>query len=123
MLFRSGGTRTASINGGMIALALALKKLRKSGALAEWPLKNLLGAVSAGIVGGRPVLDLDYELDEKADSDLNFVMTAGGKFVEVQGTAEREPFSREEFLKLMNLAKQGINDLLAIQKKVIGKMP
>ncbi len=118
-----GGTRTASINGGMIALAMALKKLYKSGAIAEWPLKDLVAAVSVGFVEGKPVLDLCYEEDHVAQSDMNFVMTSKGKFVEIQGTAETTPFSEKEFYKLMNLAKNGIRSIIQIQKKALGSLP
>ncbi len=118
-----GGTRTASINGGMIALALALKKIYKSGAMTEWPLKDCVAAVSAGYVNGKPILDLCYEEDHVAESDMNFVMTSQGKFVEIQGTAEKTPFSEKEFQRLVDLAKKGIRQILQIQKKVIGPLP
>jgi len=118
-----GGTRTASVNGGMVALALALKKLRKGGALPQWPLKGFVGAVSVGIYKGKPVLDLDYVKDSGADSDINVVMTHKGELVEVQGTAEKEPFSEKEFLTLLRLAKGGIRKIIEVQKKLIGPMP
>lgn len=118
-----GGTRTASINGGMIALAMAVKKLYKEGALPVWPLKGLVGAVSVGIIAGKPHLDIDYALDQKADSDCNFVMTGGGKFIEIQGTAENAPFSEKEFVGLTRLAKKGIGKIMALQKKAIGPVP
>lgn len=118
-----GGTRTAAINGAMIALALALKKLFQQKIVQNWPLKNLVGAVSVGIVQGKPQLDIDFKQDQKADSDFNFVMTERGKFVEIQGTAEHSPFSQEELSKLCNLAKGGIREILKCQKKAIGKIP
>ena len=118
-----GGTRTASVNGGMIALALALKKLYKEGTLSDWPLKDFVGAVSVGIVDSRPVLDLDYEKDERAESDMNFVMTGRGHFVEIQGTAEKKPFTKDEFLSVLNLARKGIRNILALQKRAVGKLP
>jgi ribonuclease PH len=118
-----GGTRTASINGGMIALAMAVRKLYKDGALTEWPLKDIVSAVSVGIVKGKPVLDLDYVNDSTADADCNFVMTGRGGLVEVQGTAEQEPFSEKEFLRLLSLAKLGIGQIARAQKKAIGPLP
>ena len=117
-----GGTRTASINGGMIALALALKRLKRDGALAGSPLKGLVAAVSVGVFKGRPVLDLDYEKDSEADSDINVVMTDKGGFVEIQGTAEKEPFSEKEFSALLRLARGGIRQIIRIQKKAIGPL-
>ena len=118
-----GGTRTASINGGMIALALALKKLRKEGSLQQWPLRQLVSAVSVGIVKGKPVLDLDYEHDSQADTDFNFVMTSNGKFVEMQGTAEKEPFSDKDFETMKNLSRRGCKQILEVQKRAIGTLP
>jgi ribonuclease PH len=118
-----GGTRTASINGGMIALVMALKKLHKEGLLTAWPLKDIVGAVSVGFVNGKPVLDLDYEKDKNAETDCNFVMTASGKFVEIQGTAEQVPFSEQEFKQLTALAKAGIREIINHQKKAIGGLP
>lgn len=122
VLRADGGTRTASINGGMIALALALKKLYKEGAFSSWPLKDLIGAISAGVVNGKPVLDLDYALDSQAESDCNFVMTSKGKFVEVQGTAEKNPFSEKELNQLIQLSKAGIRQVIELQKNAIGKL-
>lgn len=118
-----GGTRTASINGGMIALAGALKKLRADGSLPQWPLSDIVGAVSVGIVDGKPVLDLDYEKDHVADADMNFVMTSAGKIVEIQATAEKHPFGEKQFLQLLNLARAGIREITRLQKKAIGEWP
>ncbi len=118
-----GGTRTASINGGMIALAMALKKLRAEGSLLEWPLNGTVGAVSAGIVEGKPILDLDYIKDSEADADMNFVMTDKGNIVEIQATAEKVAFREAEFKSLLNLARGGIKQILQLQKKVIGAIP
>jgi ribonuclease PH len=123
VLQADGGTRTAAINGGMIALALALKGLYKEGKLSEWPLVDFIAAISAGIVDGKPVLDLDYARDQRAESDCNFVMTGRGKFVEVQGTAEGAAFSEKEILGLMKLAKNGIRHILKLQKKAVGNLP
>ena len=118
-----GGTRTASINGGMIALAEALKKIYDEGLLLEWPLKDLVGAISAGYVEGKPVLDLDYDKDHRAETDCNFVMTGRGQFVEIQGTAEGKPFSEKEFAQLVRLARRGIGQVLKRQRQAIGKVP
>ncbi len=118
-----GGTRTASINGGMIALASALKKLYADGALTEWPLTDVIGAVSVGIVGGKPYLDLDYEKDHVADADMNFVMTENGKIVEIQATAEKNPFSESEFSALLGIARKGIEEIIQKQRKAIGSLP
>ncbi len=123
VILADGGTRTASINGGMIALALAVKKLYKEGAITEWPLKGFIGAVSVGVFEGRPVLDLDYVHDSEADSDINVVMTDKGDLIEVQGTAEKKAFSEKEFLGLLRLAKAGIRQIIQIQKKTVGDLP
>jgi ribonuclease PH len=113
-----GGTRTASVTGGYVALALALKKLIRAGDLSPDVLRTPVAAVSVGVVDDQPMLDLCYAEDRRADVDLNVVMTGGGKFVEVQGTAEGAPFSRETMDKLLDLAAQGIEQLLDIQLKV-----
>lgn len=114
-----GGTRTAAITGGFIALCQALKKLLKNGLISEWPVKGQVAAVSVGMVNQIPRLDLCYEEDSKAEVDMNVVMTDEGKFVEVQGTAEGKPFSQAEMTQLMNLAKKGIRHLFEIQRKYI----
>jgi len=114
-----GGTRCASITGSFIALALACVKLKNDGVLAEIPLSDYVAAVSVGMLGGKPALDLDYEEDSTADVDMNIVMTGGGKFIEVQGTAEKEPFAKADMEKLLELAKDGIDELIAIQKKAL----
>lgn len=112
-----GGTRTASITGGFIALADALKWMMDKGMIARIPLKDSIAAISVGISKGEPVLDLDYIEDSKADVDMNVVMTGKGQFVEVQGTGEGGTFSKEQMDKLLALAQKGIKELLAIQKK------
>lgn len=114
-----GGTRTASITGGFIALAEAIEKLKRGGILTATPILDFVAAVSVGIVNGKPCLDLCYQEDSKAQVDMNFVMTGSGKFVEVQGTAEGTPFSQKEMDQLVALAKRGISDLVAIQKKYV----
>lgn len=112
-----GGTRTASITGGFIALSEAVEKLRKGGILDENPIQDYIAAVSVGIINGKPCLDLCYAEDSKAEVDMNFVMTGSGKFVEIQGTAEGSPFSQKEMDSLVLLAKKGISDLISVQKK------
>ena len=115
-----GGTRTASITGGFVALSLALYKLVAEGALPEMPLTNCVAAVSAGIVGDEPLLDLCYEEDSSAQVDLNCVMTGDGRLVELQGTGEGRPFTVAEQRTLVDLCAKGIGELQAIQKKVLG---
>lgn len=114
-----GGTRTASITGGYVALVLALKKLQKDGVLKTLPLLDSVSAISCGICGGVPCLDLDYEEDSSADTDSNFVITGSGKLVEIQGTAEHNPFSEDEFLTLLSLAKAGCSQLKTLQEKAL----
>ena len=115
VLQADGGTRTASITGAWIALADAVEKLLEQGLIKKSPLKDSVAAVSSGIVKGRPVLDLDYVEDSAAEVDMNFVMTGDGRFVEVQGTAEEEPFSAEELDALRELASHGCRELTQLQ--------
>ncbi len=112
-----GGTRTASITGGFIALALALIKVKKQGLINQIPLTDYVAAVSVGVYKQQPVLDLNYEEDSHADMDMNVVLLGEGKFVEVQGTAEKNPFTKKELDALLDLARKGIKELIAIQKK------
>jgi ribonuclease PH len=112
-----GGTRTASITGCYIALENAVQKLIKDGKLAASPVLDSVAAVSVGVVNGRSVLDLCYAEDSKAEVDMNVVMTGSGKLVEVQGTAEGEPFTEATLLQMLKLAKKGIHELSGIQKK------
>ena len=114
-----GGTRTASITGGFIALSEAIEKLKKSGILAQNPIEDFIAAVSVGIVNGKPALDLCYEEDSKAEVDMNVIMTGRGQFVEVQGTAEGKPFSKQQLDELLALGKKGIAELVGIQKKYV----
>lgn len=114
-----GGTRTTSITGSFIALADCLQTLKKKSLIYKLPITDFVAATSVGIVGGKMLLDLTYEEDSKAEVDMNVVMVAGGKFVEVQGTAEREPFSQDQMDKLLTLAKKGIGELFDIQKSVL----
>jgi len=114
-----GGTRTASITGGYVALYLALAKLKADGLIAEIPVREPVAAISAGKIGGGLWLDLDYGDDSGAEVDANFVMTASGALIEVQGTAEGNPFSRSELDGLLDLAWGGIQELVQIQKTAI----
>jgi ribonuclease PH len=115
-----GGTRTASITGAWVALSLALRKHFDPEKQAKWPLVGQIAAVSVGIVGGTPVLDLPYEEDSRAEVDMNVAMTDTGGFVEVQGTAEREPFTRAQLDGLLGLAEGGIRRLFTAQSEVLG---
>ena len=119
VLQADGGTRTASITGAYVALAMALGQLVKFGALKKSPLLDAVAATSVGIVGGEPLLDLDYEEDSRADVDTNIVMTASGKFVEVQATAEHKPFDDAQLGGLIDLARGGIRQLIDRQKQAI----
>jgi ribonuclease PH len=114
-----GGTRTASITGSFVALADALERLVRAGSLPSLPIRDCVAAVSVGMVGGRPVLDLDYVEDFRADVDMNVVMTGAGAFVEVQGTAEHTPFGRERLSELLALAEQGIGRLVGLQRRAL----
>jgi len=115
-----GGTRTASITGGYVALYLCFKKMRDQGLIENIPLTSQVAAVSCGLFNGQPVLDLDYLEDSRAQADANFVLTGAGGIVEIQGTAEDEPFSEAEFLHLLSLAKAGIADLARFQRQALG---
>ena len=117
-----GGTRTASITGAFVALALALEKLRERDVLRTIPLSDYVAATSVGIVGGEPLLDLAYEDDSRADVDMNIVKTGDGRFIEVQGTAEALPFGREALLNLLDLADSGIRQLVDKQKAIVGHL-
>lgn len=114
-----GGTRTASITGAFVALSLAIQKLLQQGILSDNPLMDSVAAVSVGVVGGVPLLDLDYPEDSGCDSDVNMVMTGSGKIIEIQGTAEGAPFSFDELNTLMQLAAQGIAELSALQRQAL----
>ena len=114
-----GGTRTASITGGYVALSLAIQRMLKKNLIAENPIKQAVAAVSVGILNETAYLDLDYELDVAADVDMNVVMTADNRFVEVQGTAEGEPFPRTALNAMLALAELGIKDLLVMQSEVL----
>ena len=120
VLQADGGTRTASITGAYVALYQAFDGLVKAGEIEKMPLTDQIAAVSCGIYKDTPVLDLDYDEDSVADTDANFVLTGAGGIVEIQGTAEGKPFSEDEFLKLMALAKSGIQELAALQREALG---
>lgn len=120
VLQADGGTRTAAITGACVALADAVNGLMAAGKIAQNPMKDFVAAISVGIVGGIAMLDLDYEEDSSCDTDMNVVMTAGGGIVEVQGTAEGEPFSRAELEALLDLAQAGVESLVKAQKQALG---
>jgi ribonuclease PH len=115
-----GGTRTASITGGCVALVDAINHVRKRGLITNDPLRHLVASVSCGIFGREAVLDLDYAEDSNAGTDMNFVMDDSGGFIEIQGTAESKTFSLEEMLAMTKLAQAGIRELIAQQKKALG---
>jgi len=115
-----GGTRTASITGSFVALVDALAKIKKKGLISKIPIKDYVAATSVGMVNGSLLLDLCYEEDSKAEVDMNVIMTGSGKFIEIQGTAEREPFAKEEMDKMLGLAKSGIEELFTAQRKLVG---
>jgi ribonuclease PH len=116
-----GGTRAAAINGGFIAVVQALRRYQNSHRGMRWPIRNSVAAVSVGMVNGRPLLDLDYANDLRADVDLNVVMTGTGHYVEIQGTAEGQPFSKDELNRMLERARAGIRKILAAQRKILGQ--
>ncbi len=116
VLQADGGTRCASITGACVAMALAVKKMLIQGKLKKNPILSEVAAVSVGMVEGTPLLDLCYAEDSTADVDMNIVCTGAGKFIEIQGTAEREPFTREQMNEMLELAEKGINHLFTIQR-------
>ncbi|HVG50266.1 MAG TPA: ribonuclease PH [Xanthobacteraceae bacterium] len=119
VLQADGGTRTASITGGWVALYDCIAWMKKREMLRADPVKGHIAAISCGVFAGTAVLDLDYAEDSEADTDANFVMTGDGRIVEVQGTAEKEPFSEEQFLALLALAKKGVGKLVDLQKLAV----
>jgi ribonuclease PH len=120
VLQADGGTRTASITGGYVALAGCIAYMKKTGMATKPVLKDHVAAISCGIVKGEALLDLDYDEDSTAETDANFVLTGAGGLVEIQGTAEGAPFSDEQFAQMLRLARRGIGELIALQKSVIG---
>jgi ribonuclease PH len=121
VLQADGGTRTASITGGYVALELACKGLLEKKLISKFPLRGRVAAVSAGIVDGKLLLDLDYSEDSRAEADVNLVMTEAGEIVEVQGTGEKRPFSVDELSGLIKLCGKGISELCAIQRTSLGE--
>jgi len=114
-----GGTRCASITGSFISMVLALEKIRKEGIIKKMPVSDYVAAISVGIHDGAAILDLDYEEDSTSEVDMNVIMTGADKFIEIQGTAEREPFTKNQMDELLVLAKKGIGELISAQKKVL----
>jgi ribonuclease PH len=123
VLQADGGTRTASICGGFVALHDALTRVQQAGLIQEHPLTAFCAAISVGIVNGQPVLDLPYVEDSRAEVDMNVVMTSLGGFVEVQGTAEGAPYSREELDQMLVLAEAGITEIIALQQEMVSVPP
>ena len=121
VLQADGGTRTASITGGCVAIAMACRALVESGKVAHSPLRQLVAAVSVGMVANRPVLDLDYVEDKDAAVDFNLVLTEEGRFVEVQGAGEESTFSRDEFDALVALGARGVHDLIECQRAILSE--
>jgi ribonuclease PH len=117
-----GGTRTASITGGFVALALALRRLREAGQLKTIPLQDYVAATSVGVIDGTPLLDLAYEEDSRAEVDMNIVKTGDGRFIEVQGTAEGPPFERQALDALMELGDAGTRRLVELQREIVGDL-
>ncbi len=117
-----GGTRTASITGGFVALVLALERLHEQGVLQKMPIIDYVAAISVGVVDGTPLLDLAYEEDSRAEVDMNIVQTGDGRFIEVQGTAEGAPFDRAALVSLLDLAHSGITELNRLQREIVGEM-
>jgi ribonuclease PH len=120
VLIADGGTRTASVTGGFVALALAFKKLKLLSEIKEIPLTHYISAVSVGLQGDQALLDLNYDEDSAIGTDMNFVMTDAGKFIELQGTAEISPFSREDLMKMIEFAEIGCVELFKKQAEIIG---
>jgi ribonuclease PH len=120
VLHADGGTRTAAITGGYVALALALKKLHDVSEIKALPLTHYIAAISVGLHNGKPLLDLNYDEDSGIGTDMNFVMTDQGRFIEMQGTAEHTPFSKEDLSAMITFAEEGCKDLFLAQSKVIG---
>ena len=117
-----GGTRTAAITGGFVALVLALQHMRQKGMIRALPVADFVAATSVGVVGGTPMLDLAYDEDSHADVDMNVVKTGDGRFIEVQGTAEGPPFERGALDSLLELADAGIRDLVTLQRSIVGDL-
>jgi ribonuclease PH len=117
-----GGTRTASITGAFVALVDLFKKMKQDGLVKVMPVSDFVSAVSVGLIDGQALLDLEYEEDSRADVDMNFVMTGAGLFIEVQGTAEHAPFSKEQMNAMTDLAARGIQKIITRQKDIVGDL-
>ncbi len=115
-----GGTRCASITGAFIALVDALVRLKKDKVISVLPIRDFVAAVSVGLLKGKPLLDLSYKEDSNAEVDMNVIMTGRGEFIEIQGTAEQRPFTRQQMDILLDLARKGIKELISVQKKLLG---
>jgi ribonuclease PH len=122
VLHADGGTRTAAITGGFVALVLALHKLKAVSEIREVPLTHYVSAVSVGLSEGQPLLDLNYDEDSSIGTDMNFVMTNAGEFVELQGTAEHAPFNRQDLLRMLDFAEEGCRQLFETQAQIIGHL-
>ena len=122
VLQADGGTRTAAITGGFVAMVLALEKLRERGSLPRVPITDYVAATSVGVVAGVPMLDLAYEEDSRAEVDMNVIKTSDGRFIELQGTAETKPFDRAQLDQLLALADRGIVSLMESQRTIVGKI-
>lgn len=120
VLEADGGTRTCAVNGGMVAIALASRKLVEKGMLVQNPLENWIGAISAGVIDGFPVVDLDYSLDSKAQADFNFVFCENGNIIEIQGTAEKQPVEDKLFFELLDMSRQKVSELILKMKNSAG---
>ena len=120
VLDADGGTRTTSVNGGMLAVAIACKRMQERGIVEKSPLKSWIGAISGGIIDGEIVIDLDYEHDSRAESDFNFVFAENGRIIEIQGTAEREPLDEKVFLDLLAESRSCALQLIKKMKTVAG---
>ena len=118
-----GGTRCAGITGSFVALVDCLRALRTSGAIARMPVRDCVAAISVGMIGGSPAVDLNYEEDSHADVDMNLVMTGAGRFIEVQGTAERQPFRQQDLARMLQLGAGAIRQVVRRQRRVLGLRP
>lgn len=122
VLVADGGTRTAAITGGFVALVFACNKLRQDGLIEEMPVQNYLAAISAGIVDGQPMLDLEYDEDSQAEVDMNCVMDDEGRLIEIQGTGEGRPFTVEEQQELVRLCSKGVDDLIDLERRILWRV-
>jgi ribonuclease PH len=120
VLAADGGTRTAAINGAYVALYDALLYLEEKKEIRKWPLSGMVNAMSVGILNGQPAVDLDYAEDSNADVDMNVVCASDGRFIEVQGSAERSPFSQDEFVTMLDMARKACGEVEKLQKQVLG---